>query len=236
MRIAVLTDVHANLPALRAALAVIRDAGCDAIYHTGDAIAIGPYPAESLDLLLNTPKMRFVMGNHDAWFAFGLPERRPSHMTEGEMDHQRWTSEQIDPALRSAVAEWPYAIDEEIDGVRLRFVHYALDATGRGWQWLGPNPTPSALDAAFGDGHDLVCFGHDHARRDVTGRARYVNPGALGCSVEPAARYAIVEIANGRIDVALCAAPYDDTELIHAFVQREVPERDFILRTFFGRG
>ena len=45
MRIAVMTDSHANLPALRTALKAIRKEGCDAVFHTGDAIAIGPYPA-----------------------------------------------------------------------------------------------------------------------------------------------------------------------------------------------
>ena len=66
MRIAVLTDAHGNLPALQVALAALQREGCDAIFHTGDAIGIGPCPAECLDLLLNTPRVRPVMGNHDA--------------------------------------------------------------------------------------------------------------------------------------------------------------------------
>jgi predicted phosphodiesterase len=74
MRIAVFTDVHGNLPALEAALAAIERARCDAIYHTGDAIGIGPYPAECLDRLLHAPRVYCVMGNHDAWFAYGLPQ------------------------------------------------------------------------------------------------------------------------------------------------------------------
>ena len=51
MKIAVLTDVHGNLPALQATLRGIRREGCDAIFHTGDSIGIGPYPAECLDLI-----------------------------------------------------------------------------------------------------------------------------------------------------------------------------------------
>jgi len=234
-QIAVLTDVHGNLPALRSALAAIAGAGCDAVYHTGDAIGIGPYPAECLDLLLRTPNIRFVMGNHDAWFAFGLPEPRPEWMSEGEVAHQHWTHAQLDPGLRSVVAGWPYAIEEEIEGGRVRFLHYALDETGRGFQWLGSNPRAEDLDAAFGGGTDLLCFGHDHALLDVTGRARYVNPGALGCSVEPEARFAIVEIDAGRFSIDLRAASYDATGLMREFARRGVPERDFILKTFVGR-
>ncbi len=236
VRIAVFTDVHGNLPALRAALDAIKDAGCDAVYHLGDAIAIGPYPAECLDLLLATPGMRFVMGNHDAWFAFGLPSPRPDWLSVGEYAHQLWTHARLDPALRQVVGGWPYRIDEDIEGVRLRFVHYALDETGRRFRWLGPSPGAGALDAAFGGETDLVCFGHDHARLDVTGQARYLNPGALGCSVEPVARFAIVEIEAGEFAVSPRAVVYDDAELIREFERREVPEREFILRSFFGRG
>jgi predicted phosphodiesterase len=42
MRIVVITDLHANLPALQALLQAIRTHDYDALYHTGDAIAIGP--------------------------------------------------------------------------------------------------------------------------------------------------------------------------------------------------
>jgi predicted phosphodiesterase len=236
MRIALLTDVHGNLPALRAALTAIRGEGCDRVYHTGDAIGIGPYPAECLDLLLGTPDVQLVMGNHDAWFAFGLPTPRPGWMSEGEFAHQVWTHAQLDPALRSVVASWPYARDDEIEGIRVRFVHYALDETGRGFRWLGPDPLPDELDTAFGDGSALFCFGHDHTPRDVQGGARYLNPGALGCSVVPEARFAIVELDAGRLTTSLRSVPYDDTELMGEFARREVPERDFILWTFFGRG
>jgi predicted phosphodiesterase len=77
-KIAVMTDVHANLPALQAALSAIKREGYDLLVHTGDAIAIGPYPAEAVDLLLSIPDSILVMGNHDAWFADGLFDPRPS--------------------------------------------------------------------------------------------------------------------------------------------------------------
>lgn len=85
MRIVVITDVHANLPALEAALDSIRAEGYDVLFHTGDAIAIGPHPAECLDLLLSTPNTRFVIGNHEAWFINGLPTPLPSWISEGEV-------------------------------------------------------------------------------------------------------------------------------------------------------
>ena len=64
MRIAVLTDVHGNWPALRAALEAINRIGVDGVYHTGDAIGIGPFPRECLEALLERPDARCLMGNH----------------------------------------------------------------------------------------------------------------------------------------------------------------------------
>ena len=53
-----------RLPALQAALQAIQAEGVDEIYHTGDAVN-GPFPAETLDSLLNTPGM-CQMGDYDA--------------------------------------------------------------------------------------------------------------------------------------------------------------------------
>jgi len=131
MRIVVITDVHANLPALEAALEAIRAEGYDAIFHTGDAIAIGPYPAECLDLLLNTPDVRLVTGNHEAYFVDGLPEPQPAWMSDGEVQHQLWTHACLDPQLRSVLSQWPYVLEREFEGVKTTFVHYGLMPSGR---------------------------------------------------------------------------------------------------------
>jgi len=77
MRIVVITDLHANLPALEAILEAIRQEKYEEIFHTGDAVGIGPYPAECLERLLNTPDFSFVMGNHDAWLVDGFPDAPP---------------------------------------------------------------------------------------------------------------------------------------------------------------
>ena len=65
MKVAVLTDVHANLPALEAAFEQLERVGYDVAVHLGDAVGIGPFPVECVDLLHSMPNMRFVRGNHD---------------------------------------------------------------------------------------------------------------------------------------------------------------------------
>lgn len=236
MKIAVITDVHANLPALKAALECIRREGCDTIFHTGDAIAIGPFPAECLDVLLNTPNIQFVMGNHDSYYVHGLPTPQPDWMSDGEVQHQRWTHSRLDPQMRSAVAGWPYVLERDLEGVRTVFVHYALAPSAQDYQPVVRNATAADLDRMF-ELHSaaLVFYGHDHGRSDEKGRARYVNPGSLGCHGKAIARYCVVEIHGGKYTVEHRGAPYDDDELLNAFERRGVPEREFIYRAFFGR-
>ena len=238
MRVAVLTDVHGNLPALRAALAAIERDGYDLLVHLGDVVGIGPCPAECLDMLLDVRAARFIIGNHDEYFAHGLPEPRPSWMSVGEVEHQKWTHSQIDPALRAVVAGWPYRVHEDFAGSPTSFVHYPLDRAGRKFLPIIKQSTPAALDQAFAvfapEHARLHFYGHHHPHSDLAGQARYVNPGSLGCANEPIARYALVEYGRGGYRLDHRAVPYDDRELLAAFETRHVPERNFIYRAFFG--
>lgn len=235
-RIAVVTDVHANLPALEAALIAIERLGVDVVYHTGDAIGIGPFPAECLDRLTNRPSTHLLMGNHDAWFAFGLPDESTTSMPVAEREHQQWVHAQLDPTLRHAVAAWPYASSLRINGLRLDFLHYPLteSAEFRPPQELSADVAASLFQLPTST---LVFFGHDHRAWDVTaGTTRFANPGALGCSRDAVARFALVEVeAGGTFSLSFHGAPYDPEPLFRALEMRRVPARDFIRRTFLPR-
>jgi predicted phosphodiesterase len=236
MKIAVFTDAHANLPATKAVLKAIEAEGCDRIYHLGDAVAIGPQPAETLDLLLNTPRMRLIMGNHDYRFVHGMPDVVPDNISPGELEHQAWTRAQLDPALREVVAQWPLAIREEWGGHRVAFLHYGLSLMGTAFVPSIRNATPEDMDGLYADQDaEYVFFGHHHSHADLQGRARYMNPGALGCSRAAEVRFYIAEFGRGEPRIEFRLAPYDDGPLFEAFEARRVPEREFIYQRFMGR-
>jgi predicted phosphodiesterase len=238
MKVAVLTDIHANLPAFKAVLSALEQDGFDLLVHLGDVIGIGPFPSECLDLLLNVRNARFVMGNHDEYFAHGLPQPQPTWMGDGEVEHQHWTHRQIDPALRAILAQWPYRLHYDFDGIPTAFVHYPLEDSGRTFAPFMKNPTAADLDKAFAlfapDASVLNFYGHNHHFSDFDGQARYVNPGSLGCAPVPIARYTLVEYLRGTYHLEHRVVRYDDGELLKAFEQRRVPERAFIYRMFFG--
>jgi predicted phosphodiesterase len=234
-KIAVFTDAHANLPALEVALDAIAAEGCDAIYHTGDAIGYGPYPAKVLDRLLHTPKMLLLMGNHDELFVFGVPYPLPLSMSEGEAAHQHWVHAQLDPSLRAVVAGWPYLIEDSWHGRSLAFTHYARDADDIGFLFVVSSQVED-LDRLFANVNGSVIFhGHDHAPADRQGRARYINPGVLGGGDVPLARFVVVEIEkDGAYDLRQYAIPYDPADYFRQLVLRDVPEREFIAQVMFG--
>lgn len=235
MKIIVITDVHANLPALQAVLESIRAEGYDAIFHTGDAIAIGPQPAECVETLLNIPKIQFVAGNHEMYFTRGLPTPQPTWMSDGEIQHQRWTHSHLDRFMYSALSEWPLILEHSFEGVKTVFLHYALKTGHQDFQSVIRNTAESNLNSIFAlPNADLVFYGHDHRRSDKKEISRYVNPGSLGCYSKAAARYSVAVFKNGQYKIQHYTIPYDDDNLFREFESRSVPEREFIYGAFFG--
>lgn len=232
-KVGIITDAHANLPAIRAALAALDAEPCDLIIHMGDAIGIGPHPSEVLALLLSRADMLCLMGNHDELFAHARLDDPPLYLSAGELEHQRWTHAQLDESWRERVRSWPMSFDLTLGETSIRFQHYAINNGDFGP--VSRDNLPAELDAAFRPETDIVFFGHHHPRADVRGVARYINPGALGTDPGDGARYGIIELqADGVAHIALHSAPYDAETTRRAMHERAVPDADFILRTFLG--
>lgn len=232
MKVLVFTDVHANLPALRAFAAAARKEGYDAAFHTGDAVGIGPWPAETLDLLGELPRLHLIAGNHDSWMCSGIP-RGSARWLE---DHYRWLAGKVSRAQVNFAAAWPYLTEHDFGGVRAAFVHYALRPCGRQVSLPISARVPADLDALIGRHSSLLVFhGHRHKASDVKGKVRYLNPGSLGCWYKPAARFAIARFHKGKVTVQHRAVPYDREELIAGFSAEKVPDAARILESYFSR-
>lgn len=233
MKIAVMTDIHANLPALQAVLKAITQEGYDLLVHLGDTVAIGPFPVECLEVLLNVPQAQFVMGNHDEWLAYGLPQPQPAWMSDGEVAHQQWTHGQMAPEMKTAVSLWPTLIQHNLGSVTVSFLHYALREDGRSFHPILKNPTAADFDPIFPTA-ELVFYGHTHLVSDMQGRARYINPGSVGCQKEAVAPYVMMVVGNGHYIIEPRTVPYDDEPLAKAFADGQVPEQEFLRKIFFG--
>ena len=125
MRVAVLCDIHGNLPALDAVLDEIRDIGVDRIVVGGDVLP-GPMPRETMARLLEleTPT-QFIYGNGDLAILAQLQAASPSEVTywgtssgaplpEPYGQLFRWTAQQVQ-AYQNVLAGWPLTTTVDID-------------------------------------------------------------------------------------------------------------------------
>jgi putative phosphoesterase len=177
MRVAVISDVHGNLPALEAVLEEIRDERPDLIVSCGD-VASGPMPAETIDLLMSLSGIRFVRGNADD----GLVDEfdgNPAPPLPGPFAD--WAAKQITRAQRDFLASFEDTVTvDRVDGAgRVLFCH----ATPRNNVDVFTAETPSdRLRQLFGEVEaDLVLCGHTHMQFDrAIDGLRVVNAGSVG--------------------------------------------------------
>ena len=232
--IAMFGDIHANLPALESVLDEIDGLGCDLIVHAGDVIGIGPHPAECLQVLSSRKRVAMVMGNHERYISHGIPTPQPSYMSYGEVDHHKWITEQLGDDAIAWIRTFPYLVVNECAGVRAAFIHSRLRSDGYDFDSI-PTDDIEELDAYFDfvDAH-VVCFAHRHQFFHKKGKKEYYNPGAAGCSKDGVARFGVLRMGHGRFSIQSHEARYDMSRVVDEMNRRKVPDREFLISTFFG--
>jgi putative phosphoesterase len=206
VRVAVLADIHGNLPALEAVLRDVDAAGADAIVLAGD-MTVGPLQAETLDLLNSLgEKVIWVRGNC---------ERAVVEVFDGcyrptGAAHEPgviWAGQQLTRAQRDQLASLPMTVSLQVDGLgAVLFCH----ATARDDEEIVLVDSPVEwFDEGFAgvEEQTLVC-GHTHMPFDrlAAGR-RVINPGSVGMPYGPPG--AVAHWALLGPDVTLRRSAYD---------------------------
>jgi predicted phosphodiesterase len=93
MRVALISDIHANLPALEAVLADVASAGADEIWCLGDVVGYGAEPDACVELTRERAAI-CLAGNHDLAVTGDLPL---DEFSRGAGIAARWTQETMEP-------------------------------------------------------------------------------------------------------------------------------------------
>jgi diadenosine tetraphosphatase ApaH/serine/threonine PP2A family protein phosphatase len=231
MRIAVLSDIHANLVALDAVLAAIGPV--DAVWQLGDVVGYGPEPDGVVARLREVGTIG-VRGNHDA-AAVGGPEIE--YFNRDARQAMEWTRATIGPDTRAWLAGLP---ERRIEG-EFTLVHGSpRDPI---WEYITSGPvarrnletlnTPYAL---HGHTHLPSVFRDDDGRLELLspsdgssltldGRHLLANPGSVGQPRDGDPRASALVLDIERRQLAWQRVPYDIAATQAAMRQRKLPER-----------
>lgn len=176
MRVALIADIHGNLLALDAALAVLDGEAIDQVVCLGDVALLGPRPAEVL-ARLRQRAIPCVLGNTDDRLFDAIV---PSRAGNGVIDLAPWTAAQLTDADRAYLRACPLERTLPLDAdTTLRYFHGSPHSYE---DVIAAGTFPAEVRALLGDASATIqAGGHTHrqlVRRD--GDILFINPGSVG--------------------------------------------------------
>jgi predicted phosphodiesterase len=227
VRLAVLSDLHANLEALEAVLSATRGE-VDGYLCLGDLVDYGAEPNEVVQRLAELPMLGRLRGNHDSAVCTGDLSR---FRTEHGRHSVAWTAERLTPASRSFL---------QAGAARFTSPELGVDAFHGGpadpeWQYLYPSTDPDTLDRALAQVSQPMMFvGHSHlAFVFARGGRTVVNPGSVGQprNGDPAAQYALFDSDTRQVTLRRVAY---DVQTAAAKIAAAGLDRFLATRLFLG--
>jgi putative phosphoesterase len=213
MRVAVVTDIHANLAALEAALEAIDAAGADAVYCGGDLVGYGPHPNE-VCRLIEERGIPTIYGNYDYAIGRDLEDCGCAYVTEHdrELGQQSvaWTLEHTDRRSKDFMRGLPFDLRFDMGTKRVRLVHGSPRKVNE--YLFEDKPARTFERIAAGADCDVLVFGHTHKPWvHEYGGVLFVNCGSVGKPKDgdPRAAYALLEERGGEVEVSIERVGYD---------------------------
>lgn len=223
MRIAVLSDIHANRLALEAVRAAIADARPDHVVVAGDVINRGPEPRACLETILAMQRERNwlpIKGNHEDFVLMEAAGRTVNTEWERKLyAHTNWTMQRVRDLL-PAVAAWPDRLSlNGPDGSEVRFVHASMRGNRHGLYEDMEEPELAELTAPA---PSVLVAGHTHIPfvRQIDGTL-IVNAGAVGMPFDGITRaaFALLEWRESGWRPHIVRLDYDRAAAERTFVE-----------------
>ena len=209
MILGVISDVHANILALEAVLAVLRDKGADTIVCLGDLVGYGPSPNETIDLLRQEGVM-CTLGAADEQIAFDFAKSQKQRAGVAD-EILEWTRTVIEPRHVEFLRNLPSQQRLSTPVGRLRFFHSTLGKTGGAR--LDLDQDVIGLTKLLEEYRcTILAIGKTHVPfYKKLPMGWIINPGSVGLSLngEPGADYALLDINEGSVEVKMDKVEYD---------------------------
>lgn len=225
--LAVLADIHGNLPALEAVTRDMAQFNIDHVVVVGDVINWGPFSAECAEIV-QREGWAVIRGNNEFYLLdYDTPREPEAWKDRSQWAMLAWLEEQMGDVWRNRIAAWPDALSLRFpDGPPIRVVH----GSGRSvWEGLYASHADDKLcEQLDGVEESFVIAGHTHLAMDRgAGRWRIFNPGSVGVPLDGtfAARYMLLEARGDDWWPIFRAVPLDNSRVFEAFEQQRFVER-----------
>jgi putative phosphoesterase len=212
-RVAVITDLHANLPALQAVLRRIDELDVDGLYCGGDLVGYGPHPNEVCALIAERA-IPTIYGNYDHAIARDLEDCGCAYVTAHDRElGQRsvdWTLAHTDRASKDFMRALPFDLRFAVGETPVHLVHGSPRKVNEYLFQDKPARLYERLAAA--EEAAVLVFGHTHKpwMREYGG-VLFVNCGSVGKPKDgdPRAAFAVLEAAADRVAARIERVDYD---------------------------
>ncbi len=211
--VAVVTDIHGNLPALEAALARIEELAIERIYCGGDLVGYGPQPNEVCALIAER-QIPTIYGNYDHAIARDLDDCGCAYITPHDREigqlSVEWTLAHTDQAAKDFMRELPFDLRFAVGDTAVHLVHGSPRKVN---EYLFEDK-PARLYERLAGAEDagVLVFGHTHKPwiADFDG-VRFVNCGSVGKPKDgdPRAAFAVLDRVNGDVSGRIERVAYD---------------------------
>ncbi len=227
MKIAVISDIHANLHALQAVMEDLEQARPDATYCLGDLVGYGAFPNEVVDLI-RARGIPTLMGNYDNGVGFdrddcGCVYRDPEDDRRGKLS-LLWSREHTGDEQKAYLRGLPAQLRVELNGFQLLLVH---GSPRRMNEYLYEDRPQVLFERIAKQADcDLLFFGHTHLPyQKQVDKTLFVNTGSVGKPKDgdPRAGYVLVEIANSP-SIEFRRVEYDVVAAANAVRASGLPE------------
>jgi putative phosphoesterase len=225
MKVALIGDIHANLPALEAVLAHAREQGATAVWNVGDFVGYGAFPEEVVQQLQGEYVLSTI-GSYDR-DVLRFEKRESSWRQKKVLEEYlvlKWTSERLSKRSRKYLRFLSREIRMTVGGRRVLLTH---TSPGSGKEYLTLGTSDEELREIAGAAQaDVIVSGHSHRpfARQIDG-VWFINPGSTGHPQDgdPRASYATLEF-DSDLHVELFRVEYDVDSLVSALREHGLPE------------
>lgn len=239
IRIAIFSDIHANLPALEAVLKDIKNREIDLCYCLGDLVDFAPWGNQVIETLKAT-RIPCLLGNHDERIAFNHPIAVLSHHDEIETKNRilaiNHSKSSISPENKNWLSQLPFQMELVFKvGERLQTILLVHASPLSNDQYVyESHPDTDLLDMLGGRKTDALVMGHTHLSYIKYSDVLYVNCGSVGRSKETdrKATYCILTIEPERIIPEIIKVDYPVEYVAEQIYNSEIPDfyADFLLK------